>query len=185
MSRRRSTGAFNAQAGFDDLLSVSASTLSAPIVSQSQSSNRTGKQPFSLAEPPSLHDSISTRQSRSLAVAPREETEQFSSKLNLSNSVCVTMSSEWNGVDASGRRPTKMQRAKDWSAEIEMAFRLDQCGWRDVDEFRSVYGEPEVWPRNGWLRTLRLKKNGFFCYFSETRECPDNLISRAKVYSYD
>ena len=44
-----------------------------------------------------------------------------------------------------------VSRAKQWDVHVENNFRIQQCGWRDVYEYRKVHGEPEVWRSNGCI----------------------------------
>eukprot|EP00455_Lapot_gusevi_P046674 TRINITY_DN6181_c0_g2_i2.p1 TRINITY_DN6181_c0_g2~~TRINITY_DN6181_c0_g2_i2.p1 ORF type:complete len:201 (+),score=37.61 TRINITY_DN6181_c0_g2_i2:161-763(+) len=81
-------------------------------------------------------------------------------------------------------QPIGLTRAREWSPEVEEAFRFQETGWRDIYEYRSVYGEPVRWP-NGFLRTVRVKKNGYFTYWNETKECEDKFLARVKMYTYE
>lgn len=44
-----------------------------------------------------------------------------------------------------------VSRAKTWSVDVENNFRIQQCGWRDVYEYRKIHGEPEIWRSNGCI----------------------------------
>ena len=80
-------------------------------------------------------------------------------------------------------KPTGLSRAKSWSEEVENNFRLQRVGWRDIYEYEASYGEPKRW-ENGFISCLRVKKNGFFTYWREHRECMDKDIPKVKLYRY-
>merc|ERR1719502_1185857 len=42
-----------------------------------------------------------------------------------------------------GAKPLSMTRAKQWSPEVEEAYRFQSAGWRDANEYIAKYGEPE------------------------------------------
>ena len=44
-----------------------------------------------------------------------------------------------------GRKPTGVKRATQWNEEVEEQYRLQQVGWRNLDEYIEGYGEPERW----------------------------------------
>ena len=82
-----------------------------------------------------------------------------------------------------GRKPTGMKRAKYWDDEVEENFRLQNAGWRELNEYINTYGEPER-HKNGYISCLRLKENGYFTYWSEDRECEPKYLNRVKIYTY-
>ena len=65
------------------------------------------------------------------------------------------------------------------------AFRLQQMGWRDIDEYCVTYGRPEVWPDTGFFSMLISKESGFFTYWRRDRECEDKYVHRVKVFTYE
>eukprot|EP01029_Cantina_marsupialis_P027942 TRINITY_DN774209_c0_g1_i1.p1 TRINITY_DN774209_c0_g1~~TRINITY_DN774209_c0_g1_i1.p1 ORF type:complete len:218 (+),score=45.45 TRINITY_DN774209_c0_g1_i1:127-780(+) len=73
-------------------------------------------------------------------------------------------------------------RAKSWSLEVENAFRLQECGWRDVIEYSETVGSPEVWPKTGYIKKLKTKDSESFAYFSNNRECDNKYIPRVKLF---
>ncbi|KAF0684893.1 Aste57867_23137 [Aphanomyces stellatus] len=79
--------------------------------------------------------------------------------------------------------PTKMHRPKEWSPEVEEAFRIQQTGWRDINDYRNKYGEPERW-ENGFVRCTRVKASGYYTYWRNTRECEDKHLNKVKVFEY-
>ncbi|ETW02355.1 hypothetical protein H310_05889 [Aphanomyces invadans] len=79
--------------------------------------------------------------------------------------------------------PTKMHRPKEWSPEVEEAFRIQQTGWRDINDYKNKYGEPERW-ENGFIRCTRVKASGYYTYWRNTRECEDKHLSKVKVFEY-
>ena len=82
------------------------------------------------------------------------------------------------------RKPKGLVRPKVWSVEAEEAFRLQQCGWKDLYEYESVYGAPTRWLANNFIRKLQCKKNGFYTYFKAEAECENKDLRLVKVYSY-
>ena len=82
------------------------------------------------------------------------------------------------------RKPKGLVRPKVWSVEVEEAFRLQQCGWKDLYEYESVYGSPTRWLGNNFIRKLQCKKNGFYTYFKAEAECENKDLRKVKVYSY-
>ena len=55
-----------------------------------------------------------------------------------------------------------VSRARDWTVGVENNFRLQQCGWRDVYEYRSVHDEPEVWKHSGFVSKIYQKRTGVY-----------------------
>ncbi|KAF1318068.1 Meiosis expressed protein, partial [Globisporangium splendens] len=60
-------------------------------------------------------------------------------------------------------KATKCIRPKEWSPEVEEAFRVQQTRWRDLKEYMETYGQPECWD-NGFIRCTRVKSNGYYTY---------------------
>ena len=81
-------------------------------------------------------------------------------------------------------KPTGMYRAKCWSPEVEEAFRLQFCGWRDIFEFRAVYGQEVRWELNNFIRRLQCKNTGNYVYWSQDAECESKHLNQVKVYTY-
>lgn len=80
-------------------------------------------------------------------------------------------------------KATRCYRPKEWTPEVEegsiiedhdvvkwtlmhcdAAFRVQQTGWRDLNEYRASYGEPDRWS-NGFIRCTRVKSNGYYTYW--------------------
>ena len=76
-----------------------------------------------------------------------------------------------------------MARARAWNMDVEENFRLQTVGWRDLVEYQGEYGDPVRWD-NGLPRCLRVKKNGFYTYWTRERECEDKYLNRVKLYFY-
>eukprot|EP00603_Paraphysomonas_imperforata_P009474 CAMPEP_0114436680 /NCGR_PEP_ID=MMETSP0103-20121206/13590_1 /TAXON_ID=37642 ORGANISM="Paraphysomonas imperforata, Strain PA2" /NCGR_SAMPLE_ID=MMETSP0103 /ASSEMBLY_ACC=CAM_ASM_000201 /LENGTH=123 /DNA_ID=CAMNT_0001606983 /DNA_START=232 /DNA_END=603 /DNA_ORIENTATION=- len=83
-----------------------------------------------------------------------------------------------------GGKPSKMQRAKQWSPEVENAYRFQSAGFRDQVEYEETYPAPEFWEETGFVRQLSVKTTGFFMYFRQTRECEDKYLGKTKLYFY-
>ena len=94
----------------------------------------------------------------------------------------VSISHHSKGVET--RKPSGIKRATQWTPSVEEQYRLQSCGWRDIVEYESVYGEPERWLSNEFIKCLRVKKNGFFTYWREWKECEDKYLNRVKMYIY-
>ncbi|EQC31839.1 hypothetical protein SDRG_10627 [Saprolegnia diclina VS20] len=80
--------------------------------------------------------------------------------------------------------PTRMYRPKEWTPEVEEAFRIQQTGWRDISDYKAKYGEPERW-ENGFIRCTRVKASGYYTYWRQFRECDDKYLNKVKVYEYN
>lgn len=80
-----------------------------------------------------------------------------------------------------------MVRATVWNQDVENAYRLQFCGYRDVQEYESHWGTPEYWPAdeagNIFISKVKLKGSGFFTYWRKFRECEDKNIKKVKLYS--
>lgn len=81
------------------------------------------------------------------------------------------------------RKPKGMQRAKQWTSQVENMFRFQLAGWRDVFEYLTVHEEPAMWEEEGFVRCLQ-NRNGNFMYFRKTRECENKHLPKVKLYSY-
>jgi hypothetical protein len=80
--------------------------------------------------------------------------------------------------------PKGMSRAKQWSPEVENAYRYQIAGFRDLEDYISSYPEPESWPDSGFVKCLQNKTTGFFMYFRAGRECEDKHLNKIKIYTY-
>lgn len=85
--------------------------------------------------------------------------------------------------ESSCPKPKRMSRAKVWNPQVEEMFRIQQCGWRDLYEYKSVHGEPERWS-NGFIKCTRVKSNGYFTYWGQNGECQTKYLNRVKLYEY-
>ena len=75
---------------------------------------------------------------------------------------------------------SKFTRTLIWSEDVEEQFRLQQSGWCNLAEYKSVHGEPERW-NNSFVKCLRTKKDAYYCYWSNERECEDRFLRHVKV----
>ncbi|KAJ1447799.1 meiosis expressed protein 1 [Pelagophyceae sp. CCMP2097] len=83
------------------------------------------------------------------------------------------------------REPTSVHRAKEWTREVENAFRFQSAGWRSREEYLcSEYDTPAVYAENQLVASLQIKENGYYMYFTRTRECADKYLPRVKIYEY-
>jgi len=83
-----------------------------------------------------------------------------------------------------GPRPKSMSRPKQWSEEVEEAYRFQLAGYRDAMEYQAFMGlEPDRWPHNHFIKKLQ-RKDGCFYYYNKTRECPDKEVHKTKMYVY-
>ncbi|XP_052063600.1 meiosis expressed gene 1 protein homolog [Mytilus californianus] len=80
--------------------------------------------------------------------------------------------------------PKSMSRAKQWSDEVEEAYRFQLAGYRDAIEYQKIQKKDiDRWPHNGYVKKLQ-RKDGCFYYFDKTRECPEKDINKCKLYVY-
>ena len=77
-----------------------------------------------------------------------------------------------------------VSRAKYWSEQVENCFRIQQCGWRDVYEYRAAHGEPEIWRSTGLVSKVYTKKTGYITYWQQERECPNAKLHLVKLFKY-
>jgi hypothetical protein len=89
------------------------------------------------------------------------------------------------GAGAPVKKPSRCVRAKGWSREVEDAYRIQQCGWRDIQEYQCTHGEVQRWDDSGFIRCVRVQKNGFFTYWQRERECFDKFVPKVKLYEYE
>ena len=96
------------------------------------------------------------------------------------------------GVGGAGGAATRLVRAKEWSVEVENAYRLQEAGYRDEHEALSL-GHPalEYWPTEPPLiRKLVTKETvgkeaQSQIYFGKKRECDEKNLNKVKLYAYD
>ena len=67
---------------------------------------------------------------------------------------------------------------------MEEQYRLQAAGWRSIDEYTQHYDPPDRWSTNNFLKCIRVKKNGYFTYWREWRECEDKYLNRVKIFTY-
>jgi len=79
------------------------------------------------------------------------------------------------------------ERAKFWTPTVEDNYRLQFCGWRDVNEYREKHGEPDRHPPsehgNGFISKLQLKSNGYFTYWRKDRQCEDRHLHKVRLFA--
>ncbi|XP_070785403.1 meiosis expressed gene 1 protein homolog [Enoplosus armatus] len=82
-------------------------------------------------------------------------------------------------------KPKSMNRAKEWTAEVENLFRFQQAGYRDELEYIQVKQGTLIdkWPESGFVKKLQRRDNTFY-YYSKKRECEDRHVHNVKVYAY-
>jgi hypothetical protein len=88
---------------------------------------------------------------------------------------------DWENIEPEAFGVT---RAKYWSEQVENCFRIQQCGWRDVYEYRAAHGEPEIWRSTGLVSKVYTKKTGYITYWQEQRECPNAKLHLVKLFKY-
>lgn len=114
---------------------------------------------------------------------------------DVSNSVNNSSSSGIGGSSSNGGacqgqttkflQPKSMTRAKQWSPQVENLFRLQEAGYRDINEYLAAgHPMPEAWSSNNFIKCLKSKKTGYFLYFRQTRECVDKYLNKIKIYTY-
>ena len=103
----------------------------------------------------------------------------------------VAASAGMASADAEGAGPTRMVRAREWSDEVEEAYRFQEAGYRDEREALALGHPPiERWPDLGLVRKLVTRESlgtaaESKIYFSKRRECEDKDLSKVKLYAYD
>jgi len=101
----------------------------------------------------------------------------------------VRPASRGSMADAKAREPVGVTRAKQWTPEVENAFRLQEAGYRGVEDALALgLDEPELWPE-GYIRMLPTRKsieNGsrVLLYFRRTPECDSRRLHTVKIYRY-
>nr|UTY79275.1 Meig1 [Sinohyriopsis cumingii] len=87
-------------------------------------------------------------------------------------------------IQESHPQPSKMVRAKEWSDQVEEAYRFQLAGYRDEVEYKSVCkAEATRWPHNGYIKKL-MRKDGNWYYYNKSRECSDKDVPKCKLYVY-
>lgn len=107
-------------------------------------------------------------------------------------------------------QPKSMHRPKQWSTEVENAYRFQLAGYRDEMEYTShrnievgqnegqkkllldwfkncwhfIFIKAVKWPESGFVKKLQRRKDGYFYYYNRARECPDKDIPKCKIYVY-
>ena len=84
-----------------------------------------------------------------------------------------------------------MSRAKQWSLEVENAFRMAEAGYRGLPELIALgHPQPEVWPETGFIRKLRTRESlegggGMsLLYFRRRPECEPRYLNRVKLFVF-
>ena len=113
-----------------------------------------------------------------------EKHENHSENTNADSKSCSRPEVDDKSIRGPNAKPTKMQRAKVWSVEVENAFRYQSAGYRDREEYLNHYPSPEHWSLDGFVKCLRSKKDGYFMYFRKARECEDKYLNRIIIYEY-
>lgn len=86
-------------------------------------------------------------------------------------------------ADYHTHEPTGCTRAKRWSPEVEQNFRFQENGYRDEHDYCKQMGPPSCLA-NGWVKKIKIKKNGYFTYFGKDRACVDKYVNKVKLYKY-
>ncbi|CAD7926903.1 unnamed protein product [Amoebophrya sp. A120] len=80
-----------------------------------------------------------------------------------------------------------MVRASQWSRDVEDLYRLQQAGWKTLEEYTAANGAPDRWEQercaDQYILKTKLKSNGFFVYWKKDRECLDSDLKKVKIYS--
>merc|ERR1712086_632502 len=82
----------------------------------------------------------------------------------------------------SDAKPGTVVRATEWNPLVEDVYRLQFCGYRDINEYEATWGEVERWPADehghAFIRKVQLKGSGHFTYWRKFRECEDKNIKK-------
>ena len=90
-----------------------------------------------------------------------------------------------------GPRVASVSRAKQWTPDVENAFRLSEAGYKGVPELLAMgQPEPERWPESGFIRKLRTRyslgsEQQSLLYFRQTPECIPKYLNRVKIYTFE
>lgn len=84
-----------------------------------------------------------------------------------------------------GAKATSCKRAKVWSPEVENCFRIQDMGWRNLQEYVATHGMPDVWEESGFIKSVRAVDTGYIVYWRRYRECEDRYVNRVKLFKYD
>ena len=83
-----------------------------------------------------------------------------------------------------------MSRAKRWTPEVEDAFRMQEAGYRGLEELAALGLEPpERWPESGFIRKLQTRHSlgtgeRVLLYFRRAPECEPRYLNRVKLYRF-
>mmetsp|Transcript_38771 Transcript_38771/g.51087 ORF Transcript_38771/g.51087 Transcript_38771/m.51087 type:complete len:216 (-) Transcript_38771:75-722(-) len=150
----------------------------------SERSSRNSSREQSSAAAKNFKESIENEIRSSDKAHSRTESSQF----KLDGAMVARLESESakmkNDIKEEPKKAIKCKRAKTWSIEVEWQFRLQETGWKDIYEYKEVYGDPELWPDSNLPKCLRTKESGLYSYWKPTRECPDKFLARVKIYEY-
>lgn len=74
--------------------------------------------------------------------------------------------------------PSGMSRAKEWTTEVENAYRFQLAGYKDEREYLEKYDAPQRWESSGFVKCLQAKSTGYYMYFrlSDSVQCTDTMI---------
>ena len=99
-------------------------------------------------------------------------------------------SSQQTRTDPQGLNPVGVSRAKEWTPEVENAFRLQEAGFRGLEETAAFGVTIETWPESGFIRKCPTKhsieqgRGRVLLYFRRTRECEPRYLNRVKLYRF-
>ncbi|XP_045177926.2 meiosis expressed gene 1 protein homolog [Mercenaria mercenaria] len=87
--------------------------------------------------------------------------------------------------DKASPKPTSMTRAKEWSPEVEEAWRFQLAGYRDELDYKNAKNPEgaERWPQNGYVKKLQ-GRDGQWYYYNKGRELMDKDIPKCILYVY-
>lgn len=87
---------------------------------------------------------------------------------------------------ADGPKPSAMSRGQrgGWTPDLENAYRVQECGWRDEVHYLYAVGDPQRWRESGLIACVISKTSGTRVYFGPERECEDSHIHLVKMYTY-
>ncbi|TYZ57743.1 hypothetical protein PybrP1_001241 [[Pythium] brassicae (nom. inval.)] len=100
------------------------------------------------------------------ALASRGASRSLHSQFKMDDNYDPAASNQHTPIITS-TKAVKCLRPKEWSPQVEEAFRVQQAGWRDLKEYMETYGQPERW-ENGRAH----------------RECEDKYMHSVKLFEY-
>ncbi|TPP62306.1 Meiosis expressed protein 1 [Fasciola gigantica] len=96
-----------------------------------------------------------------------------------------------NEEDSLNKAYARHETTEFYAPGFELDIRSGKCipvpnsRYRDEIEYYSIQPEQvEKWTTSGFVKKLR-RKDGYFYYFDQARECSDKDVKKCKLYTYE